>query len=89
MSLLSFAGVTYLSNNLPTYPRQPIRAITRTYPNNTASPFYGNDEIRPMATVSIKRVGVRSTADPQQRCEASGTPSSAPGMVVMLMIFAS
>ena len=42
-----------------------------------------------MATVSIKRVGVRSTADPQQRCEASGTPSSTPGMVVALLIFVS
>ncbi|XP_067945663.1 spondin-1-like [Watersipora subatra] len=68
-------GVTYLSSNLPTYPREKIQQITNVFPNNTASPFYGEEAVRPMATVRVRRVGGRSSSESNQRCEAGDSVS--------------
>ena len=63
--------MSYSSKNLVTFPRARIQPITNKFPNNTGSPFFGEEKIKPLATVRVRRVGVRGTAEPNQRCESS------------------
>lgn len=78
--------MTYLSTNLPTFPRETIKPLTNTYPNNTNSPFYGTEKVKPMGTLRIRRVGSRASQDNLARCDAKGAvgdDSSVLGIVLV------
>jgi len=61
-------GVTYLSQNMPTIPREPIKPITNRFPDHELSPFLGDQPVLPLATIVLKRVGTR-TQPTTDRCE--------------------
>ncbi|KAL7645703.1 UNVERIFIED_CONTAM: hypothetical protein RMT77_002580 [Armadillidium vulgare] len=51
------SGVTYMSANNPSVPRQKIRRITNSYPNDQKSPFYDPKgfPMKPLAKLTITR----------------------------------
>lgn len=51
------SGISYMSPDSPTYPQEPIRQITSTYPNHTDSPFYEptGAPMKPVAKLTITR----------------------------------
>ncbi|XP_059485786.1 spondin-1-like [Neocloeon triangulifer] len=55
-------GITYMSPNDPTEPRQPVRKITRNWPADETAPFYNPDPeappIEPLARLYFKRQNV-------------------------------
>lgn len=61
------SGVTYMSANQATIPRQRITKITNSYPNNEQSPFYDPRGLpmKPLArlTISRQRVYEKSCSD--------------------------
>ncbi|XP_076067387.1 spondin-1-like [Oratosquilla oratoria] len=61
------SGVTYMSPNQATIPRERIRRITSSYPNNPESPFYdpSGTPMKPLArlTVTRQRVYEKSCSD--------------------------
>ncbi|XP_023721830.1 spondin-1 isoform X3 [Cryptotermes secundus] len=48
------SGITYLSPDMPTKPREPIQKITSSYPNDPRSPFFGV-EMKPLARLYLTR----------------------------------
>lgn len=50
------SGITYMSDNAPTHPRQRISPLTNSQPDNAASPFHGSSPVKPFATVVVKRL---------------------------------
>ncbi|KAJ9594398.1 hypothetical protein L9F63_014188, partial [Diploptera punctata] len=50
-------GVTYISPDMPTTPREPIRRITSSYPNDPKSPFFDptGEEMKPLARLYLTR----------------------------------
>ncbi|XP_021918069.1 spondin-1-like isoform X3 [Zootermopsis nevadensis] len=48
------SGIAYISPDMPTKPRETIRNITSTYPNDPKSPFYG-EEMKPLARLYLTR----------------------------------
>ncbi|XP_033216700.1 spondin-1-like isoform X3 [Belonocnema kinseyi] len=50
-------GITYIAEDVPTDPQEPIRRITTSYPNDSRSPFYDpfNNDMKPMAKLYINR----------------------------------
>ncbi|XP_059486805.1 spondin-1-like isoform X2 [Neocloeon triangulifer] len=51
------SGVSYISPDQPTNPREPIRRITSSFPNDPRSPFYDPTgvEMKPLARLYITR----------------------------------
>uniref|UniRef100_T1JBH1 Spondin-1 n=1 Tax=Strigamia maritima TaxID=126957 RepID=T1JBH1_STRMM len=52
------SGVSYESPNTPTHPREKIRQITTSYPNNPEAPFYdptGKTPMKPVAQLIVTR----------------------------------
>ncbi|ODM98856.1 Spondin-1 [Orchesella cincta] len=49
------SGITYMSPNTPTEPRQNIRPLTNSDPDDPRSPFYKVEPMRPFAKVHIRR----------------------------------
>ncbi|KAI3383907.1 hypothetical protein SNEBB_000825 [Seison nebaliae] len=66
------SGVSYMSEDSPTLPQEPISRITGNNPNNVQSPFHnaGGDEILPVARVHIERQILRGA-----HCPNSGSPA--------------
>lgn len=48
------SGITYLSPDMPTKPRETIQGITSSYPSDPRSPFFGV-EMKPLAHVYLTR----------------------------------
>lgn len=50
-------GITYLSPDLPSSPRQPIRRLRSNFPNDPRSPFYDSSgqHLKPLARLTISR----------------------------------
>ncbi|XP_022196329.1 spondin-1 [Nilaparvata lugens] len=50
-------GITYMSPNSPTVPREPAKRISSTYPEDPRSPFYdpSGKEMPPLARIHLKR----------------------------------
>ncbi|KAK7086885.1 Spondin-1 [Halocaridina rubra] len=60
------SGITYDSANAPTIPREKIRRITNSYPNDPKSPFHDpTGPMKPLArlTITRQRVYEKSCAD--------------------------
>ncbi|XP_042863867.1 spondin-1-like isoform X1 [Penaeus japonicus] len=51
------SGATYEAANAPTIPREKIRRITTSYPNDPKSPFYdpSGQDMKPLARITITR----------------------------------
>ncbi|XP_012255616.2 spondin-1 isoform X2 [Athalia rosae] len=76
------SGITYISPDSPTIPREPIRRITSTFPHDNRSPFYDESgiDMKPIAKLYLNRQRLyeKTCDDPQpvvgptEACEVSG-----------------
>ena len=52
------------ASNLKSDPQQKIHRITNTFPDNPASPFWGSEEIKPLALLQLRRIHPKPGAMP-------------------------
>lgn len=74
------SGVTYISPDMPTVPRDNIRRITSSFPNDNRSPFFdpSGEEMKPLARLHLtrQRIYPQKCEDPPEIPEPYGTVCS-------------
>lgn len=53
----------FQSPNAKSDPQQKIHRITNAFPNNVASPFYGREPVKPLASLKIERLSGKDGDD--------------------------